>query len=173
MLKTKVKLMSILSLIQDSIARSSIKRELLKILLNRRRQCNIYYEKKKLQFLSSEEIKKYQLDKFKQLLTVAIKSPYYKEIIESFGKSLDEFALEDLKKFPILTKEIIRKEKTRLLTKPIEELFPNSSGGSTGEPINFYQDQNYKDHVWATMMIIMETCGWFYGARVARLWGAP
>jgi hypothetical protein len=59
------------------------------------------------------------------------------------------------------------------LTKPVEELFPNSSGGSTGEPINFYQDQNYRGHVWATMMIIMEACGWFYGAGVARLWGAP
>ena len=165
--------MNIMQFIQDSIARSSIKREILKILPNRRRQWKIYYEKKKLQYLPLEEIKKYQLDKFKQLLMEADKSPYYKEIIESFGKSLDKFTLEDLKKFPILTKDIIRKEKTRLLTKPVEELFANSSGGSTGEPINFYQDQNYRDHVWATMMIIMETCGWFYGARVARLWGAP
>jgi phenylacetate-CoA ligase len=165
--------MNIAQFIQDSIARSSVKREILKILPNRRRQWNIYYEKKKLQYLPLEEIKKYQLDKFRQLLMVAIKSPYYKEIIETFGKSLDEFTLEDLKKFPILTKDIIRKEKNRLLTKPIEKLIPNSSGGSTGEPINFYQDQNYKDHVWATMMIIMEACGWFYGARVARLWGAP
>jgi phenylacetate-CoA ligase len=165
--------MNIAQFIQDSISRSSIKREILKFLPNRRRQWNIYYEKKELQYLPLEEIKKYQLDKFRQLLMIAIKSPYYKEIIESFGKSLDEFTLEDLKKFPILTKEIIRKEKSRLLTKSIEELFSNSSGGSTGEPINFYQDQNYKDHVWATMMIIMETCGWFYGARVARLWGAP
>jgi len=165
--------MNIAQFIQDSIARSSIKREILKILPNRRRQWKIYYEKKKLQYLPLEEIKKYQLDKFKQLLMEADKSPYYKEIIESFGKSLDKFTLEDLKKFPILTKDIIRKEKTRLLTKPVEELFANSSGGSTGEPINFYQDQNYRDHVWATMMIIMETCGWFYGARVARLWGAP
>jgi phenylacetate-coenzyme A ligase PaaK-like adenylate-forming protein len=41
----------------------------------------------------------------------AIKSPYYKKIIESFGKSLAEFTLEDLKKFPVLTKDIIRKEK--------------------------------------------------------------
>jgi phenylacetate-CoA ligase len=165
--------MNIAQFIQNSIARSSVKREILKILPNRRRQWNIYYEKKKLQYLPLEEIKKYQLDKFKQLLIEAIKSPYYKEIIKSFGKSLDKFTLEDLKKFPVLTKDIIRKEKTRLLTKPIEELFSNSSGGSTGEPINFYQDQNYRDHVWATMMIIMETCGWFYGARVARLWGAP
>jgi|GEM_PF-6335295 len=43
--------MNITQFIQDSIARSRIKREVLKILPNRRRQWNIYYEKKKLQFL--------------------------------------------------------------------------------------------------------------------------
>jgi len=165
--------MSIGQIIQDLISRSKIKREILKIFPNKRRQWDIYYEKKKLQYLPLEDIKKYQLKKFKKLLQVATKASYYKEIIDSFGKSIDEFTLEDLKKFPILTKDIIRKEKMRLLTKSIKELFPNSSGGSTGEPINFYQDQNYRDHVWATMMIIMETCGWYYGARVARLWGAP
>jgi hypothetical protein len=37
--------MNIAQFIQDSIARSSVKREILKILPNRRRQWNIYYEK--------------------------------------------------------------------------------------------------------------------------------
>ena len=84
-----------------------------------------------------DEIKKYQLNKLRNLLKVAMNAPYYREIISSFDKSIDEFTLEDLKNFPILTKDIIRREKFRLLSKPIKELFPNSSGGSTGEPIIF------------------------------------
>jgi hypothetical protein len=43
--------MNIMQFIQDSITKSSIKREILKILPNRQRQWNIYYEKKKLQYL--------------------------------------------------------------------------------------------------------------------------
>jgi len=72
MLKTKVKLMNIFSLIQDSIARSSIKREILKILPNRRRQRNIYYENKKFEVLTLYEIKQYQLNKFRYLLKIII-----------------------------------------------------------------------------------------------------
>jgi len=173
MLKTKVKPMSISRLIQDSIAKSSFKKELLKIFFNQKRRLDIYYEKKKLEFLEFDEIKYYQLIKFRNLLKVAMNAPYYREIIYSFNKHIDDFTLDDLKKFPILTKEIIRREKPRLLSKSIKELFSNSSGGSTGEPINFYQDQNYRDQKWATSILVMETFGWTYGARVARLWGAP
>jgi len=48
MLKTKVKPMSISRLIQDSIAKSSFKKELLKIFFNQKRRLDIYYEKKKI-----------------------------------------------------------------------------------------------------------------------------
>jgi hypothetical protein len=51
MLKTKVKLMSILSLIQDSIAKSSFKKELLKIFLIRKEDGMFIMKRKKLQFL--------------------------------------------------------------------------------------------------------------------------
>lgn len=165
--------MSLIRYIQDTIAQSKIKKEILKIFPSKRKQWEIYYEKKKLQYLSLEEIQQYQIKKLRNLLKIAAKSPYYKKFINSVGIPIDEFTLDDLKKFPFLTKDIIRKEKENLLTKPKDELFPNSSGGSTGEPVNFYQDQNYREHIWATMMIIMETCGWYYGARIARLWGAP
>ncbi len=157
--------------LQDQMSKSYVKILLSKIL--KRKKWNLYLEKERIQFLSLSEIQEYQTKKFRELLKMALNSPYYREIISSFDKPIDKFELDDLKRFPFLTKEIIRKEKHRLLTKPVSELFPNSSGGSTGEPVNFYQDQNYINHTWATMMIIMEMCGWYYGARIGRLWGAP
>ena len=165
--------MNLLRFIQDTIAKSNFKKEILKKIFNQKRRWDIYYEKKKLEFLPLEEIKKYQLSKLRSLLKVAMNAPYYREIITSFNKPIEDFTLDDLKQFPILTKDIIRKEKFRLLAKPIKELFPNSSGGSTGEPINFYQDKNYREQKLATSMVVMETFGWKYGARIARLWGAP
>lgn len=133
----------------------------------------LYKEKKQIQFSSLNEILNYQTIKLRKLLQIALNSPYYREIINSFNIPIEKFEIDDLKKFPILTKDIIRREKYRLLCKPLKYLYPNASGGSTGEPINFYQDENYRFHVWATMFIVLEMCGWRYGVRIARLWGAP
>jgi phenylacetate-CoA ligase len=58
-----------------------------------------------------------------------------------------------------LTKDIIRKEKQNLIAADIKKLYLNSSGGSTGEPLNFYQDKNYKQHSYATMLLIQKMCG--------------
>lgn len=158
--------------VQDIICKSKLKKFILEMILKRKKWI-LYYEKKKVQYMSLDEILKYQTEKLRNLLRIASKSPYYRDVINSTGVPIQEFTLKDLKKLPILTKDIIRTQKDKLLTKPKEELFPNSSGGSTGEPINFYQDKNYIENTWATMMIILEMCGWYYGARIARLWGAP
>lgn len=134
---------------------------------------HLYEQKRRSQYLPLDQLLDRQTDKLRRLLKIAYRAPYYKGLLNSAGVSVESFNLHDLKKLPVLTKEIIRREKQGLLSASVEQLFPNSSGGSTGEPINFYQDQNYKDHTWATMMVSMEMCGWYYGARVARLWGAP
>jgi hypothetical protein len=64
--------MNVMRFIQDSITKSSIKREILKILPNRRRQRNIYYENKKFEVLTLYEIKQYKLNKFRYLLKIII-----------------------------------------------------------------------------------------------------
>lgn len=72
--------------------------------------------------------------------------PYYTEILEGIGIVKNDNV--DLCKFgeiPILTKETIREHQKRLISKDYitRKWYYNSSGGSTGEPIRFIQDDLY------------------------------
>lgn len=154
---------------QDIICKSRLK----KYLSSRRSKWQLYRDKEKLSYLSEDEIRNLRERKFRKLLKQSLNSSYYSGVLKKAGLNPDNIVLEDLKKLPFLTKEIIRQQGDSLLTKPKSMLYQNASGGSTGEPVVFYQDDNYADNIWATMMVILEMCGWRYGARIARLWGAP
>jgi phenylacetate-CoA ligase len=129
------------------------------------------------QFLPYERIREYQFNKLKKLLNHSYENvPYYRRIFEEIGaepKDIRNF--NDFKRIPILTKEIIRNDFNRLIAKNISEheLIPNSTGGSTGEPLSFYQDHNYE--LWADAARIR---GWYHlagcesGDTCAILWGA-
>ncbi|MDD5644143.1 MAG: hypothetical protein PHO00_01685 [bacterium] len=158
---------------QDFICKSRLEKSISSFLPLKRRKWKLYHNKGSLLCLAEPEKKRFQEEKFKNLLRQALNSPYYSGVLEKAGLNPDNAMLEDLKKLPFLTKEIIRRQGDSLLAKSKSRLYQNASGGSTGEPIVFYQDKNYRENVWATMMVILEMCGWYYGARVARLWGAP
>lgn len=69
-------------------------------------------------------------------------SEYYREIMIQFNMSPNE--VHRLSELPILTKEIIRKERNRIISKNFSKLMMRKSntGGSTGEPLEFYTDYN-------------------------------
>jgi phenylacetate-CoA ligase len=134
---------------------------------------DLFRIKEKFMYFSRERIIEFQTQKLRKLLKHAVNSSYYNKLVKEIAIPIDKFSLTDLKKLPILTKDIIRKEKQNLIAADIKKLYLNSSGGSTGEPLNFYQDKNYKQHSYATMLLIQKMCGWDFGDRIARLWGAP
>jgi phenylacetate-CoA ligase len=144
-----------------------------KIPAEKRWMWSLYEDKKQIHYSSRDMINDYQTKKLQDLLKIANKTKYYRRILNGIGISLDKFQISDIYKLPVLTKDIIRVEKDNMLAKDKSLLFSNSSGGSTGQPLNFFQDNNYKAHTWATMMIQLEMSKWYQGARVARLWGAP
>lgn len=90
-----------------------------------------------------EELEIYQLGKLKEQITLAYeKSPYYRESFDKAGvHPKDIQSLEDIRKFPVLTKKIVR---ARQDVKPIlgdltvvdeeQVVFISSSSGSTGAP---------------------------------------
>lgn len=90
---------------------------------------------------------KFQKNHLKNLLLHAYKNvPYYHRIFKEIGVVND--GTVDLSKFneiPILTKEIIRKCHKELISKDYttRRWYYNSSGGSTGEPVRFIQDDLY------------------------------
>lgn len=129
------------------------------------------------QFWPYEKIREYQLGKLKRLLNHAyLHVPYYRKLFRETGMApADVRSFQDFKQIPILTKNIIRENINSLIATNMskEELLPNSTGGSTGEPLHFFQDAHYE--LWADAARIR---GWYdlpgceYGDTCAVLWGA-
>lgn len=65
--------------------------------------------------------------------------PYYRELGFKKEDFLKATIFDDIKKFPILTKDIIRREGKKMYPDiPIKDwTFENVSGGTTGEPVKF------------------------------------
>ena len=145
--------------------------------IEKRRSTRILDLMKRSQFWPYDEIRKYQFQKIKRLLTHAyLHVPYYRNIFLEQGLIPKNIAnLDDFKEIPVLTKEIIRENFDSLLATniPKDQLVPNSTGGSTGEPLHFYQDRRYE--AWADAARIR---GWYHfagcesGDKCAVLWGA-
>lgn len=127
---------------------------------------------------STGQIRDFQLEKVQALLKhAAVNVPYYREVFSSLGAEPQDFrTLEDLQRLPVLTKEIIRNNQSRLIAEnmPVEERIPNATGGSTGEPLHFLQDSRFKR--WADAARLR---GWYsfaghncWDTDCAVLWGA-
>ena len=87
------------------------------------------------------------INELKKLLTHAYKNvPYYNRIFREICKTPDEVDIPIFNKIPILTKEIIRNQQKELISTEFtkRKWYYNSSGGSTGEPIKFIQDNLYR-----------------------------
>ena len=109
-----------------------------------------YYILKKNQYLSYDDNQEKQLDKLNNLLTHAYNHvPYYHQLFKELDIISDDrvtfSSIDELSQIPILTKNIIRFEKENLYSDDIDkrDIYKNSSGGSTGEPLSFIQDSEY------------------------------
>jgi phenylacetate-CoA ligase len=132
-------------------------------------------EIKKVRGLSEKDIKKYQEEKLKKLLLYACSNvPYYNKVLKEKGVVKDNNVyLENFKKIPILTKEIIRKEGKNLYSKEKRVgVYENTSGGSTGEPVRFLQDKNYDEWNKANKIWYKHNAGQEIGEKELRFWGS-
>ncbi len=100
---------------------------------------------------------------------------YYREVLEACGAvrsgrvNLDRF--EDI---PFLTKDIIRSQGDRLIPKSLpagRKAHTNLSGGSTGQPVRFWQDNVYWGVTIATRTHHFSTVGKEIGQREMKIWG--
>lgn len=82
---------------------------------------------------------------------------------------------EDLQALPLLTKEMVRREKPRMLNRAArrEEYHPHSTGGSTGLPLEFFRGYDYERiAVAGANLRAWRRMGWRPGDALARFWGA-
>jgi len=116
------------------------------------------------------------LQRLRKLLVFANDQvPYYRDIFEQVGFDPRSALLqEDLKRVPILSKDLVRENLFRLIAKTADRsrMFENSTGGSTGVPLNFYQDQQYMTTFYALDAYVREWYGIKPYDRTASVWGA-
>lgn len=132
-------------------------------------------EIQRIEKLPEKELKEYQDKKLEKLLLHAWKTvPYYTKILENFKVVLDgKVNLKNFDKIPVLTKEIIRQNFDNLHTKKLGKGWHyNTSGGSTGEPVKFIQDNKYLDWGIANKIWYKLIAGQDMGEKELRFWGS-
>lgn len=110
---------------------------------------------------SANEIREFQEQRLKKIIRHSVETvPYYSELFNNHGIRIEDVkTVDDLKRIPILTKEIIKKEG---LSRFISSTFPRnkrlqkSSSGSTGEPLFYYTTKDAY-----SMNIAANLRGWY------------
>jgi len=142
-----------------------------------RRARRLVAAKRAAAFDSPEAMRAAQEERLRALLAHCAKTvPYYRQLFAAAGYDpAAPDARREFHRLPVLTKDLISERGEDLLSEAARSsrLYPNSSGGSTGRMVSFYQDQRYRDHFLASLWASNQMQGWRYGSRVAVLWGAP
>ena len=93
-----------------------------------------------------DKLKEYQKEELRKLLTHCYNNvSYYRDIFISKGwHPLDFKSIEDLKQFPVLTKEKIMRNPSMLIADNLtfKKGYPITTSGSTGDKLKFYVDDD-------------------------------
>lgn len=129
-----------------------------------------------IDYKSGADVKRMQRDRLGRLLLHAYSNvPYYAEILEECGAVVDGTVdLSNFEDIPLLTKKIIRKEGKNLYSADCEkrQTYKNTSGGSTGEPVEFVQDKHYDEWNIATKIWFNRMLGKDVGEKEIKFWGS-
>lgn len=137
----------------------------------------IFKELEANQRLTSENIRDLEIKKLKKLVEHCYRTvPYYKNNFDKIGVKPDDIRnFDDYKKIPFLSKSDVRKNYDSLISESFQKknIFRSSTGGSTGEPLNFCHSLYYRQISDAIIMRYWGWAGWRLADKVAWLWGAP
>lgn len=125
------------------------------------------------QWWTRDKIIETQNDRLKALLKHAYDNvTYYRRIFNERGLKPSDFqSVTDLTKLPVLTKQIIRENFNQLLAKniPKNQIVFNRTGGSTGEPLEFYcSTDEYRWH-YAKVRRVYKWWGYEPGDKRAQI----
>lgn len=124
---------------------------------------------------SRKEIQKQQLVDLIKLIKHSYNTvPYYKKLFDSIGFLPEQITkIEDIKKIPPLTKEIIKDNLEDLKSLKKYSMDKCYSGGSTGNRVMIYQDKRFKQISRAVVLRDLYNVGINPGDKVAWVWSAP
>ena len=131
---------------------------------------------KKSQYWDEDRIYEYQLEKLRGLVDYSKKNvPYYEDLFGKMKISKDDIkSLDDIVKIPILTKEIMRKNGSKLLSRNYKKykVKKGKTGGTTGVPVIVYKDSANRSFTWASYYRWYEWMGIDYSDKILTFWGA-
>jgi phenylacetate-CoA ligase len=131
---------------------------------------------RKSQFYSPTKLEDLRRDRLRRLLQHAFANcPYYRRIFNEAGWTLSSFKdFSDLRKLPILTKEILVNHLEELVAENIrrDKIHRTASGGSTGRQTPFYRDNACLGVKWAAEWRFHQWAGWDLGEPLALAWPA-
>ena len=126
------------------------------------------------QFLSRKDLDSLQLKRLNLLLQhVRFKVPYYQKILNSMDFPFQITSLDDLARFPLLSKEDVRANtyfNLFSINHKKSRMLKISTSGSSGQPFTTYADKFQLEMRFATTLRQMEWTGWRFGDRQVRLW---
>lgn len=130
----------------------------------------------KHQWASRDEILHFQWLRLKRMLAHAYNTvPYYRDVFKTLGATPEDIlSRDDMLNLPTLTKSIIQERFDDLCSSQYDrsQLIENHTGGSTGEPLTYYQCRNYRDWAMAEKIRCYRISGWSPGQPWAFFWGS-
>ncbi len=123
---------------------------------------------------SLEKLEAFQLKELKRLLQHAeTQVPYWRKVFEEVGFSPDSISsVEDLRKLPLLTKEIINQQNDRCIAENYRgKTWSKTTGGSTGIPLSFHYTPHSYDWRVATTRRGYSWAGCYNGKKQLHIWG--
>ena len=130
-----------------------------------------------LPYLSRTEVERYQFERLHELLQHSFRHvPYYRELFRELSLTPSDFtSLEDLKKLPVLRRGTVVKNREKFIARDIPrgDLFPKSTGGSTGAPLNIFYDRRYWYRSEAGLLRCFMMAGYRIGEPIVNLWAYP
>jgi phenylacetate-CoA ligase len=132
-----------------------------------------YRQIKKIQEYSTNERKEWQNARLRQLIDYAYNNTkHYNQQFKQLGLLPENInSIEDLEKLPVLTKKTIRENLNNILSDCITSIphIKSGTGGSSGDPLIYYQDRRSWSMCNANNIINWERVGYNYGDKFIAL----
>lgn len=123
--------------------------------------------------LNPMEMKAYKEKRFIEIFRRAYtKSDFYKNLYRNAGISIEDIqCVDDIKKLPIVTKDMIRCNRDDFLTVPKWKVFKSNTSGTTGTPLTVYEDMSTIRRFAAYLYTSRKQYGFIQGMPLVSLRG--
>ncbi|HFE49044.1 MAG TPA: phenylacetate--CoA ligase family protein, partial [Chromatiaceae bacterium] len=127
------------------------------------------------QWWDAERLRAYQLERLRTLLKrAAEKVPYYRRVFSELDFHAGDLrSLDDLRRLPLLTKEVIRQNADDMKASDAVGLARFNTGGSSGEPLVFHIGNERVSHDVAAKWRATRWWDVDIGDREIVVWGSP